>query len=66
MTLDSKIWGVLLIWRLVSDIATASLPYSGGPLTENCRPVYRTQNLPYLTVESRSGDPLLASMPRTF
>jgi hypothetical protein len=62
--------GVLLIWRLVSDTAAASLLYSGGPLAEKLLAglpdTKHTRNLPYLTVESPSGDPLPASISCTF
>jgi hypothetical protein len=40
-------------------------------LPKNCQLIYQpdtkyTQNPPHLTVESRSDNPLLAGMPRTF
>lgn len=61
---------VLSVWWPVSDAAAACRPYSGGQLTEKLPAdlpglVY-TRNLPYLTVESRNGDLLLASVLFTF
>jgi hypothetical protein len=60
-----KITDVLLVCRPVSVTAAASLPHSGGPLTEKL-PADLTdtkyiQNLPYLVAGSPSGEPLLAT-----
>jgi anthranilate/para-aminobenzoate synthase component I len=70
VSLTDILTAVLLISRLLSIAAAVCLPYSGGPLTEILQAglpdTKYTQNVPYLTAESRNGDSQRANMSRTF